>query len=68
MVTGTFKYQCISCRQWFDAPCADEPITVICPNCGSEYNMQFVPSEKKKLITRLEILNAHTSNQYSVDK
>lgn len=67
MITGTFKFQCICCTEWFEAPVAvREPVTVCCPNCNTEYNMQFIPSERKTMINKLEVIRAHSTNQHAV--
>lgn len=65
MITGKFPFRCMACGRWFDAPETDEPITVTCTNCGAEYNIQFVPSERKKLIHRLEIIHDNPTDQYT---
>jgi hypothetical protein len=67
MITGTFKFQCVCCTDWFEAPAAvNEPVTVHCPNCHTEYNMQFIPSERKQLISKLEVIRAQSTNQHAV--
>jgi hypothetical protein len=64
VITGTFRFQCVSCLNWFEAPAViNEPVTVHCPNCHAEYNMQFIPSKKKTMIYKLEVNRATVANQ-----